>query len=52
MTQQPKKNTGLYWVLFLISTASFIWAVGAHFEYLTLILPFVCTFFVKALDIM
>jgi hypothetical protein len=23
-----------------------------HFEYLTLILPFVCTFFVKAMDIM
>jgi hypothetical protein len=41
----------LYWILFLASTAAFIFAIAAHFEYLTLILPFVCTFFVKALDI-
>jgi len=47
-----KKNTGLYWILFLISTAALIFAIGARFEYLTLILPFVCTFFVKAMDIM
>jgi len=50
--EQQKKNTGLYWVLFLISTAAFIFAITVKFEYLTLILPFVCTFFVKALDIM
>ena|GEM_PF-465416 len=50
--EKQKKNTGLYWILFLISTAAFIFAIGAHFEYLTLILPFVCTFFVKAMDIM
>ncbi|HVU54881.1 MAG TPA: hypothetical protein VHD83_07490 [Puia sp.] len=50
--EKQKKNTGLYWVLFLISTAAFIYAIEARFEYLTLILPFVCTFFVKALDIM
>jgi hypothetical protein len=41
----------LYWILFLASTAAFILAIVTHFEYLTLILPFVCTFFVKALDI-
>jgi hypothetical protein len=41
----------LYWILFLASTALFIYAIAAHWEYLTLILPFVCTFFVKALDI-
>jgi len=50
--EQQKKNTGLYWVLFLISTAALILAINMRFEYLTLILPFVCTFFVKALDIM
>jgi hypothetical protein len=49
--EQQKKNTGIFWVLFLISSACFLWAVAAHFEYLTLILPFVGTFFVKALDI-
>ena len=50
--EQQKKNTGLYWVLFFISAGAFALAVASHFEYLTLILPFVCTFFVKALDIM
>ncbi|MBN8856486.1 MAG: hypothetical protein J0H07_31820 [Sphingobacteriales bacterium] len=50
--EKQKKNTGLYWVLFLISSAAFIYAIEARFEYLTLILPFVCTSFVKALDIM
>jgi len=50
--EQKKKNTGIYWVLFLISTAAFLFAVDQKFEYLTLILPFVCTFFVKAMDIM
>jgi len=50
--EKQKKNTGLYWILFLISTAVLIYAISARWEYLTLILPFVCTFFVKALDIM
>jgi len=50
--EKQKKNTGLYWILFLISTAVLIFAIGARWEYLTLILPFVCTFFVKAMDIM
>lgn len=49
--QTPKKNTGIYWFLFLLSTAAFGVAVYTHFEYLTLILPFVGTFFVKAMDI-
>jgi len=50
--EQQKKNTGAYWLLFFISTAAFIWAVASHFSYLTFILPFVCTSFVKAMDIM
>lgn len=50
--EQQKKYTGLYWLLFFISTVAFIAAIAFKFEYLTLILPFVCTFFVKAMDIM
>jgi hypothetical protein len=50
--EKQKKNTAVYWVLFLISAGAFAWAIEAKFEYLTLIIPFVCTFFVKALDIM
>jgi hypothetical protein len=50
--EQQKKSTGIYWLLFLLFTAIFGVAVAKHFEYLTLILPFVCTFFVKAMDIM
>jgi hypothetical protein len=50
--EQQKKYTGLYWILFFLSTAAFILAIATRFEYLTLLLPFVCTFFVKAMDIM
>jgi hypothetical protein len=49
--EQQRKNSGIFWVMFFISSAAFVWAIAAHFEYLTLILPFVTTFFVKALDI-
>jgi hypothetical protein len=49
--EQKKKNTGIFWLFFLISCGAFIWAIASHFEYLTLILPFAGTFFVKALDI-
>ena len=50
--EQKKKNTAVYWLLFFLSVAGLILAIDKRFEYLTLILPFVCTFFVKALDIM
>ncbi|WP_315815588.1 hypothetical protein [Paraflavitalea speifideaquila] len=46
-----KRNKGLNWILFLISTGALIWAIAAPWEYLTLIIPFVCTYFVLALDI-
>lgn len=52
MEQQQKKSTGLYWLLFLASTALLLFGIWAHWEYLTLILPFQVTFFAKALDIM
>lgn len=46
-----KKNKGLYWLLFFISTAALGVAIAAHWPWLTLILPFVTTFFVLAMDI-
>ncbi len=46
-----KKSRGMYWVLFLISTAALLIAIAGHCPYLTLIIPFVTLFFVKALDI-
>lgn len=50
--EQQKKNTGIYWLLFFLSAAAFVVAIATRFEYVTLILPFFCTFFVKAMDIM
>jgi hypothetical protein len=46
-----KKNKGLYWLLFFISTAALIFAIAAHWPWLTLIMPFVTTFFVLAMGI-
>ncbi len=50
--EKTKKSTGLYWILFFLSVISFF--VVYHFkgEMLTLTLPFICTFFAKAMDIM
>lgn len=41
----------LYWIMFLASTAALLFAIATGWEYLTMIIPFVCTFFVKAMDI-
>jgi hypothetical protein len=49
--EQPKKYKAFYWLLFLASTAGLALAIITHWPWLTLILPFVCTSFVKALDI-
>jgi hypothetical protein len=46
-----RKSKGLYWLLFFISAALFIVACFAHWPWLTLLLPFVTTFFVLAMDI-
>ena len=46
-----KKSTGLYWLLFLVSTVALIAAIALHWPWLTLIIPFVTTFFVLAMDI-
>ncbi len=52
MEQTRKKSTAIYWVLFLASSALLAYGIFAHWEYLTLILPFQVTFLAKALDIM
>jgi hypothetical protein len=45
-----KKNTAI-WCLLSASTAALVAALYFKWEYVTLILPFVCTSFVKAADI-
>lgn len=50
--EQTRKYRGLWWLVFLASTAALLWAIFAHWEWLTLILPFQTTAFVKAMDIM
>jgi hypothetical protein len=49
--EQTKKNTTIWWLVFFASAALQCYAIYDHWEYLTLILPFVCTSFVKAMDI-
>lgn len=49
--ETAKKRTGIWWLVFLGSTALLGYAIFDHWEYLTLILPVLCTSFVKALDI-
>ena len=46
-----RSNKGLYWILFFISAAALALAIATHWPWLTMILPFVTTFFVLAMDI-
>ncbi len=41
-----------WWAIFILSTAALLAAVVFKWEYLTMIIPFVCTGFVKAMRIM
>lgn len=50
--EQTKKYRGLWFLVFLASTAGLLFAIYTHWEWLTLILPIQTTSFVKALDIM
>jgi len=52
LMEQEKKSTGIWWLVFLASTAALLFAIYAHWEWLTLLLPFVATSFVKALRLM
>ena len=47
-----KKSKGFYWLIFFISTAALLFAIWAHWPWLTLIIPFVLTSFVLAMDLM
>ncbi len=46
-----RSKKGLYWILFFISTALLLLAIATNWPWLTLILPFMTTFFVLAMDI-
>ncbi|GAB4092062.1 hypothetical protein GCM10028786_09880 [Flaviaesturariibacter terrae] len=46
-----RSKRGMYWFLFFLSTAALLLAIVLHWEWLTLIIPFVTTFFVLAMDI-
>jgi hypothetical protein len=48
---QQRKHKGIYWLVFLASAAALVFAIYSHWEWLTLLLPFVTTSFVKAMDI-
>jgi hypothetical protein len=48
---ETRKNHGMAWMVFFISTAALFAAIFLHFSYLTLILPIMLTSFVKAMDI-
>jgi len=50
--EQTKNNTLVWWLVFLASTAALIFAIYSHWPWLTLILPFQTTSFVKAMNIM
>jgi len=50
--EEQKNSTMIWWLIFIVSTAGLLYAIYSHWEWLTLILPFVATSFVKALRIM
>ncbi|HSZ33425.1 MAG TPA: hypothetical protein VK772_08935 [Puia sp.] len=50
--ENTKKGRGLYWFLFLVSVVAFFWLYSLIGGVCILVLPFICTFFAKALDIM
>jgi hypothetical protein len=45
------KSKGLYWILFFLTSAVLIFAIAVHWPWLTMLIPFVTTFFVMAMDI-
>ncbi|HEY9363677.1 MAG TPA: hypothetical protein VIQ00_10475 [Chitinophagaceae bacterium] len=50
--ERSKKTKAVAWLIFFLSTAALILAIITHWPWLTLLLPFVCTSFVVAMDIM
>jgi hypothetical protein len=52
MAETTKKSTGLYWVLFFASVIAFFLVYKVGGGYCSMVLPFVCTSFAKALDLL
>jgi hypothetical protein len=50
--ENTKKGRALYWFLFLVSVIAFFACYTVIGGVCILVLPFICTFFAKALDIM
>jgi hypothetical protein len=50
--ETTRKRTGLYWLLFFLSCVAFVLLLMFKGELVTLSLPFICTFFALAMDIM
>jgi hypothetical protein len=50
--EKTKRSTGLYWFLFLLSVGAFIGLYQIIGGVCILTLPFICTYFAKALNIM
>jgi len=48
---QKRKYRGAAWLVFFISSAALALAIISHWPWLTLIIPFVTTSFVWAMDI-
>jgi len=51
MQETAKKSTAIFWILFLLSVVAFFGVYSIGGGYCTLTLPFVVTFFAKALDL-
>ena len=47
-----RKQTTMYWILFIIAVIAFVLTLQFKGELVTLTLPFACTFFAKAMDIL
>jgi hypothetical protein len=52
MAETTKKSTAIYWILFFLSVAAFFIVYKVGGGYCSMVLPFVCTFFAKAMDLM
>ncbi|MEJ7739196.1 MAG: hypothetical protein WKF97_17355 [Chitinophagaceae bacterium] len=50
--ETKKRNHPIAWLVFFASVAALLLAIVFHWEWLTLILPFLFTSFVIAMDIM
>jgi hypothetical protein len=48
---QKRKYRGAAWLVFFISSAALAFAIITHWHWITLIIPFVTTSFVWAMDI-